>query len=164
MTLTEITAVYTGSDGEATRALYAKLEAIGPSGAIAMNLFRACKASARAKVYSRRFRGSAYDKKQWSMDNLCRVLLADDQTIVWGWGRDEKTVGFENVLYVDLPEGQVSFHTDRRGDGPDYPGEWDGVRDRSAARICRFCADLITGFEQRPAGVPDDLFNGDHSF
>lgn len=31
--------IYLGSDGEATKALYARLEAAGPIGAVAMNLF-----------------------------------------------------------------------------------------------------------------------------
>jgi hypothetical protein len=68
--------IYAGSDGEATKRLYAELEALGLVGVIAMNLFRACKASARAKVYrGGGYRGMAYDKKQWSIGQLVEALI-----------------------------------------------------------------------------------------
>ncbi len=145
MKYVDIAIVYNGSNGDATKALYAKLEKVGPLGVVAMNLFRALKASSRAKVYrGRGYRDAAYDKKAWSMDNLCRVLVAqEDLGIEFGWGRDEKAVGFENVLYVDIPTGQMSFHTDRRGDGPDYPGAWDGAEKTGPERICRWCELLL---------------------
>ena len=84
-----------------------------------------------------------HDTKQWSLDNLVRVLVAQDLGIRFGWGRDEKAVGFENVLYVDTPMGQMSFHTERRGDGPDYPGVWDGAAKSGPDRICRWCEMLL---------------------
>ena len=43
--------VYRASDGEATKRLYVELELLGPAGVIALNLFRACKNSERAKAY-----------------------------------------------------------------------------------------------------------------
>jgi hypothetical protein len=46
------------------------------------------------------------------------------------------------VLYVDLPTGQVSFHTAARGVGPDYPGKWDGVRGTGAIRIIKWASSL----------------------
>lgn len=89
MTLADIFAIYQASSGEATKALYATLEHRGPAGTIAVNLLRACKASERAKVYrGRRFKTSAYDKKEWSLGNLCGALEAHarDLRIIWGWG------------------------------------------------------------------------------
>lgn len=138
--------IYQGSNGDATKALYAELEKLGPVGLIALNLFRACKASERAKVYRRRnYKGAAYDKKEWSMGNLCDTLehCAEADGIRWGWRADVGTPGFPNVLYVDLPTGQVSFHTAVRGAGPDYHGEWDGQRGVAPNRICRWCAKLL---------------------
>ncbi len=146
----EVFAIYNGSNGDATKALYAKLEAIGPRGIIAMNVFRAAKASERAKKYrggngGGSYRAQAYQKKQWSMDNLCRILVAEADAIGvrFGWGFDSVTIGFEHVLYVDLPTGQISFHTERRGDGPDYPDKWDGVRRAGPDRICRYVSHVL---------------------
>jgi hypothetical protein len=141
----DISAVYNGSNGDATRALYAKLEKVGPLGVVALNIFRALKTSSRAKVYrGRQYRDAAYDTKQWSLDNLVRVLIAQENLgIRFGWGFDAKTVGFEHVLYVDTPLGQISFHSERRGDGPDYPGAWDGAAKTGPERICRWCELLL---------------------
>lgn len=149
--LTRVIAVYEGSDGDATKALYTDMEALGPAGHVAVNLFRACKSSERAKVYRGgqrgrgSFKGMAYDRKQWAMDNLCKVLVQEAAAIslMWGWGTDNKQAFHSDVLYVDLPTGQVSFHTARRGAGPDYLGQWDGMPGESAGRICRWCAALL---------------------
>ena len=144
--LGEVMAVYDGSDAERTKALYRELEELGPVGTIAVNLFRAQKASSRAKLYrGRGFKGAAYDKKQWSMSNLCDALHAHAGSIRWGWGIDHLQVLHRNVLYIDLPTGQVSFHSEWRSRGPDYPGEWDGCRDASADRIVRWVAQLLDG-------------------
>jgi len=146
--LGDVVAAYSGSDGDVTKALYARLEQVGTLGVVAVNLFRAQKNSDRAKVYRRRaFRGAAYDRKQWAIDNLAEVLAAhaDVNDIRWGWGRDETQAFHDVVLYVDLPTGQVSFHTNRRGEGPDYPDEWDGMPGKSADRIMRWCARLLNG-------------------
>jgi hypothetical protein len=139
--------VYEGSNGDATKALYAHLESMGPIGTVAVNLFRASKTSGRAKVYrGRRFRDAAYDTKQWSLDNLCKVLTAHAEALglPWGWAEDPKQAIHRWVLYVDLPTGQVSFHSGARGDGPAYPRQWDGARGASADRICRWIARLCT--------------------
>jgi hypothetical protein len=48
-----------------------------------------------------------------------------------------------HILYVDLPTGQVSFHTGTRGEGPDYAGEWDGAKGTAAERVCRFVAGVF---------------------
>lgn len=142
--LARVLAVYQGSDGDATRALYAELEQFGPRGAPAVNLFRAQKNSERAKVYrGRGYRGAAYDRKQWAMDNLAQALAGD--VLAWGWGEDPTQPFHKAVLYVDLPSGQVSFHCATRGAGPDYPGVWDRQVGQSPGRIYRFVADVLAG-------------------
>ena len=161
---TRVMIVYMGSDGEATKALYADLERLGPIGVVATNLFRAQKNSARAKVYRGGLRGQgsfkdmAYGRKQWALDNLAQTLTQHAEVcgIQWGWGVDAKQDYHRHVLYVDLPTGQVSFHTDRRGAGPDYPREWDGVRDASPTRVCNFVARVLNG-AATPAPQPEDL-------
>lgn len=120
-------------------------------GHVAVNLFRACKASERAKVYrggqrgNGSYRGMAYDRKQWAMDNLCRALgeHAGILGISWGWGTDDKQPMHRDVLYVDLPTGQVSFHTAGRGKGPDYLHQWDGVPGQGPDRVCRWVARVL---------------------
>lgn len=145
--LSEVFATYAGSSGERTRALYDRLEALGDIGTIAVNLMRSQKTSSRAKVYRRRSsRGAAYDTKQWAMDNLCRALesgAGGDEITSWGWGTDDKQPVHRHVLYVDLPTGQVSFHTEYRGAGPGYSGAWDGIEGQSADRILRWCARIL---------------------
>lgn len=142
----EVLAIYEGSDGEATKRLYQRLEALGPVGHVAVNLFRAHKSSARAKVYrGGGYRGLAYERKGWAMDNLVAILAeqAAELGIRWGWGEDAAQEYHRWVLYVDVPTGQVSFHTERRGGGPDYPAAWDGERNTGATRICRWISQLL---------------------
>lgn len=146
MTLSEIMKVFDGSDGAATTAMYDRLKAMGPAGDIAVNLLRAQKTSSRAKVYrGRGYRGAAYDTKQWAMSNLAALLLQHGPAlgIGWGWGEDDKQPVHKAVLYVDLPTGQVSFHTASRGDGPDYAGKWDGSTMQAGSRICCWAARLF---------------------
>lgn len=152
-TVRAILETYNGSDGDKTKALYADLDRCGPAGNVAMNLFRACKCSARAKVYRGGIRGKgsyksmAYDRKQWSIDNLAKALVqhGDALGIRWGWAVDPQQAMHKDVLYVELPTGQVSFHTAPRGPGPDYPGQWDGIRGQAPDRISKFCASVIQG-------------------
>lgn len=149
--MTQVTQVYEGSDGDATKAMYDCLARLGPVGAIAVNLFRAQKSSARAKVYrggirgKGSYRGMAYERKQWAMDNLAKILAQHGKEcgVRWGWGVDDVQEFHKIVLYVDLPTGQVSFHTDSRGAGPDYPDAWDGVKHQSATRICQWVAQIL---------------------
>ncbi len=147
--------IYDGSDGAATTAYYARLKSMGTAGEVGMNLFRAQKSSARAKVYrggvktgngKRRFKDMAYERKEWSMSNLCDILdkEAHDLGIPYGWKKDPHALMYKWVFYVDIPTGQVSFHTATRGKGPDYFGEWDGVG-MSAERIMAFCDALLDG-------------------
>ena len=146
----EVVATYQGSDGEATKRLYAELEALGPAGLVAMNLFRACKCSERAKAYRGgnghgSYRAQAYERKQWSIENLSKILTsqAAGLGIVWGWNVDPKEPVHRHVLYVDLPAGQVSFHTDVKCEGPQYEKRWDGVVGSAPERICRYLHDLL---------------------
>jgi hypothetical protein len=145
--LTHIVRIYEGSDGDAMKALYARLEQLGPRGIVAANLLRAQKNSSRAKVYRRRYRGMTYDRKQWAMSNLATALVAHGESLGlrWGWGVDVEQPKHNVVLYIDLPTGQVSFHTEQRGEGPDYPGHWDGMRDTATGRICGWCARVMAG-------------------
>lgn len=174
MTVREI---YDGSDAAATKTLYGRLSLCGPLGLIAVDLFRAQKSSARAKLYRGGVRGIgsyrdlAYERKEWSLNQLCTALEQQDgknNNIRWGW-KEDPVVPFGNlpswVLYVDLPfvigdpalmsaaaldsgaaeeivYRQVSFHAPRRGTGPDYPGEWDR-QSASAQRIIEFCERLL---------------------
>lgn len=159
--------IYSGSDGEATKALYAQLATHGPIGEVATNLFRAMKSSERAKVYrGGGYRGMAYERKNWALSNLTAMLVqhASALRLVYGWQRDEDTPGYPWVVYVDLPTGQVSFHAPSRGDGPDYAGAWDGIKGVSADRIVRWCQSIVSGettlpsaefstTEQKPKGI-----------
>lgn len=151
--LPNIVAIYRGSDGEATKRLYERLARIGPAGEVALQLFRAQKASERAKLYRGglrgrgSFRSMAYQRKQWAMDNLAQVLLTHGANlgIDWGWSVDEQQDYHSTVLYVDIPCGQVSFHTAHRGQGPEYLGKWDGIRGVGPERICRYATALLSG-------------------
>jgi len=146
VTLGEVMAIYTGSDGDATSAMYMKLHARGTLGFIAANLFRAVKSSERAKIYrARGYKTSAYERKQWSLANLARALQdhAEEFDITWGWSHDDRQAKHNRVLYVDLPEGQVSFHTDHREVGPNYAGEWDGKRGMGAQRVCALAVRVL---------------------
>jgi len=150
--------IYLASDGEATKALYARLEAAGPIGLVAMNLFRACKCSERAKVYrgGQRGRGSyksmAYDRKAWSMQNLAAILTTHGSALgmSWGWKEDPATLFGERaswVLYIETPHGQCSFHSPNRGAGPDYPGEWDQQRGMTVQRVIDFATAVLARSE-----------------
>ncbi len=101
------------------------------------------------------FRGMAYERKSWSMSELCKELAqhGEELGIRYGWKADEKTL-FDGkpswVLYVDLPNGQVSFHSPARGEGPDYPGDWDGVK-ASAERVIAFCESVLSVTTEKPS-------------
>lgn len=147
--------VFATSDGAVTRAYYAKLLDLR-LGLIAVNLFRAQKCSTRAKLYrGGGYRGMAYERKEFSLRELGRALSGQTE-IGFGWKRDPKTIhGLDPmwVMYVDLPNGQVSFHSPTRFEGPDYAGEWDGMR-ASERRILEFCDAVMEGREIRTEPLP----------
>jgi len=82
---------------------------------------------------SREAREKDYLKKALALDEACK--LAQQAGIQFGWSRESDDSHVPWVVYFDLPTGQVGFHSNSRGKGPDYPGEWDGVSGVSAERI-----------------------------
>ncbi len=123
--LMSVEEIFDGSDGTATRWLHRRLDKLG--GTIAKLCLLAQKSSERAKKYGRsKYRDMSYDRKGEGLEQLCAELSKQDQ-IRWGWGVDGNGPHC-NVLYVDLPVGQVSWHSSDRYEGPDYPDEWDGLR------------------------------------
>lgn len=152
MTATEI---FNGSNAEQTKEFYKTLDEIGPKGRVATALLRASKCSSRAKQYRKRiWKTDAYDRKQWSLREACKVLVhfGKQLGINYGWRQDTNVVfGSRHcdekitswVLYVDLPNGQVSFHDKSRGEGPEYLGKWDGQLGASPQRIIEFCDSVL---------------------
>lgn len=139
--------IYEDSNGKATQELYQNLTDKGVAGVVAVNLFRAQKCSARAKEYRRgSHKREAYDRKNWSMQNLANVLdaHANELQIKWGWKLDPEQPKHCWVLYVDLPTGQVSFHAEQRGKGPDYVGDWDKSL-ASVSRVLKYVASVLAG-------------------
>jgi len=140
---------YNASDSTLTRRVLKELESLGQLGRIAAALFRAQKASTRAKqyrggtAYGRSYTDLAYARKENSLRSLCDLLSQDAAGLTWGWGEDSKQDFARQVLYVDLPAGQVSFHSMDRHNGPDYACEWDGVSGVSQVRILQLCDDLL---------------------
>ena len=143
------------NDGYITRRYYAELGGKGPLGEIAVAIFRAQKRSSRAKDYKRgKYRGAAYDVKQWSMGEICKLIDIHGKKydLSYGWKTDPNTLFGESaswVLYVDLPEGQVSFHSPSRGPGPAYAGDWDGQRGMGPNRVAAFCDRVMRGDDAR---------------
>ena len=78
----------------------------------------------------------------------------------FGWKHDSLTARYDWVLYVDLPNGQVSFHCNFSPDwrlGPEYTGEWDqAARGTSILRIVEFCDSLLQEFTL-PASSAGDI-------
>ena len=140
---------YNASDSTLTRRVLKELESLGQLGRIAAALFRAQKASTRAKqyrggtAYGRSYTDLAYGRKEHSLRSLCDLLSQDAAGLTWGWGEDSKQDFARQVLYVDLPAGQVSFHSRDRHNGPDYACEWDGVSGVSQVRILQLCDGLL---------------------
>ena len=134
--------IFNQQNGDVTKAYYAEMNAKGLPGQLAVALFRAQKRSTAAKKYrGRRFTQDAYSVKNWSMSEVCRILgvmHAFESAPQWGWKRDPNTPGFEQVLYVELPTGQCSFHSADRLAGPDFTGEWSGIKN-STDVILAFC-------------------------
>lgn len=145
---------YEGSHGGQTRKLLSSVEKYGQLGCLAAQLFRVQKASSRAKVYRgginhrdgarTSYRNLAYDKKDECIETLCKMLTADSCGMCWGWKPDPNNPIAPEVLYVETPFGQVSFHSPERYEGPDFPGEWDG-KGCSESRIVQFVQDVLDG-------------------
>ncbi len=167
--------IYDGSNGDWTKELYRLLEAKGPMGVIALNVFRACKTSERAKVYrgrnqNGRFRDQSYDRKQFSLYNLCEMLNRlhpQAMDFRWGWAKDQSEPYAPWIIYVELPTGQVSFHSPARGMGPLFTGKWDEAKGTAPDRICRWCAMVLLDETLVPAPPmvepPIEMFSGQPS-
>lgn len=152
--------VYRSSDGAMTKQLYALLAKRGAAGEVAVELFRAQKCSERAKKYRGgicgvgSFKAMAYERKGWALQNLCTALLtgttgsrierAIELSISFGWKEDSREPFARWVLYVELPNGQVSFHSPVRHDGPDFKGDWDGQH-LSCERVLAYCDAVLRG-------------------
>lgn len=137
--------VYVGSNGDATKALYERLEALGPAGFVAVNVFRACKCSERAKSYrGGTYKREAYGRKNWSLKNLCDALAEHgaELGIEWGWAEDTRQPVHKWVLYVETPLGQVSFHSGERLSQKNYLRQWDGTH-LSAQRAVSWAQKLL---------------------
>jgi hypothetical protein len=203
-----VSTIYHGSDGEATKLLYETLATLpngrAMHGLIAMNLLRAQKASARAKVYrggvrgQGSYKGMAYAKKNWSLAQLCDALIKAESlpvnaractpenidywrrwsasarrvrelfvsesdmtaanarqlldtraepppfTSTWGWREDAGQEFHKWVLYVELPTGQVSFHSAAPLTAHRYASEWDGAG-FSETRIIAYAQAVLDG-------------------
>lgn len=167
----EVARAYHGSDPVVSRRVCAELERIGHLGRLAASLFRAQKASTRAKRYRggpdcghSSYRTLAYERKGAQLAALVSRLSEDSCGYSWGWTRDAAEDHASWVVYLDLPMGQVSFHSVERLDGPDYPGQWDGQR-ASEARIILFCQAILGDDaekeEQEPESPADYLSKPD---
>lgn len=88
---------------------------------------------------SRGARENDYQAKELAVRDAC--ALAPLAGIRFGWKREEG-VDPPWVVYFDLPTGQVSFHSPVRGEGPEYPEEWDGRR-ASTRRIKELIGRLV---------------------
>lgn len=141
-------AIFYGSNPVATRRLCIELRQRGHIGHIAAALFHVQKCSSRAKVYrggklcedgsTMRYSDLAYCRKGEFLQRLAELLAHDSCGMNWGWGLDLKQPNAKHVLYIDLPQGQVSLHSVHRFAGPDYPGKWDESR-ASEDRVIEFC-------------------------
>lgn len=138
---------FDNSNGNATAKYMRELEACGVDGYLARLLFKACKTSYRAKRYrgrhadGKRFSKLAYENKNQALSDIC-TLLIHLEAEAWGWGIDHHQPVYPNVLYVDLPNGQVSFHNVHRLAGPDYPCKWDR-KNMTVARVLEYCDNVI---------------------
>ncbi len=154
MSSTFVHALFFGSNGAATTKFCRELHDQGHIGEIAAALFTVQKASSRAKVYrgGRKqedgrevpYKDLAYGRKGKFLKLLAGLLARDDCGMAWGWGLDLKQPKAKHVLYIDIPQGQVSLHSVQRFAGPDYHGAWDG-RDATEDRVIQFCESLWRG-------------------
>lgn len=99
---------------------------------------------------SRSARQRDYAEKSQSIAHACNA--AGEAGIVFGWAPSlQEDVPW--IVYFDLPTGQMSFHCNKRGQGPEYGGNWDGLKDEGTNRVQRAIDGLITG--QIPCPPPD---------
>lgn len=140
--------VYTGNDRTATRRLLSDLDLRGEQGKLAAALFRAQKASARAKEYRGDSVDYSYGRKAEQLTVICDLLSSTANGLIWGWGQD-KSGNLTDVLYIDLPCGQVSFHSESRLVGPDYLKPWDSGQN-SAENVMEFASQVLDEHAPNP--------------
>lgn len=153
-----VAAVFNARDARASTDLYNELKGHGALGLLAVDLCRARKNSGLAKQYrGRNAKGAAYETKEWSIGNITKLLTTHGERlgIVWGWKQDPAQARHDWVLYVEAPTGQVSFHTGGRGNGPDFPGNWD-QQGLTAERIIALAAHVLDGTKPVHFGPPVD--------
>jgi len=127
--------IYYGSNGGQTRSLFTKLKKQhGQIGEVAILLFKAQKASMRAKESFGKYRRYAYERKGVAISQLCRSLEKQSD-IVWGWREDIDEPYAKWVLYLDLPTGQSSFHNTYRVGNNEYWTPWNGGGNSSIDNI-----------------------------
>jgi hypothetical protein len=71
---------------------------------------------------------SRYARKDQCLQAAVSIAM-ECPDLKWGWQVDPITPAYPHVVYFDLPQGQVSFHAQERGEGPEYAGTWAGARD-----------------------------------
>jgi hypothetical protein len=136
------------SDAADFRGFAKLLEEVGALGKIAADLLRCQKSSTRAKLYGRsEYRTFSYERKETHLARLCVQLATAGLT--WGW-QEDKSSHVPWILYVDLPNGQVSFHCYERFTGPEYPGKWD-EQHASEVRVIGFADWVRSGCVGTPA-------------
>lgn len=111
---------------------------------------------------SRDARERDYSEKEEHLTKACELLATGQFDVPWGWGLDTlpRTVRSDDydywhygplptktmaVLYVQLPTGQVSFHSAHVGRGPKYRDGWDGEQGMSLLRITKAIDELADG-------------------
>lgn len=142
--------VFGGSDGAATLALFEELKGCGPVGILATCLFRAQKAVNRARDIpidsSPHYPAMAHGRRLWALSQLLDYIRLgyDGPSIAWGWRPSEdQHEKWPWILSMDLPQGQVSFRSAVRHQGPDYVGKWDGVKGANTQRILAFVNSVL---------------------
>lgn len=137
-----VEAIYAGSDGDATRALFDEL--YGVRGALAVCLFRASKCTERAAGAQGHYRDIAVGRKRWALEQLL-IALQENATYGYGWSFNLEDEKLPWVLRVDLPQGPVRFPTAVKGDGPVYPGPWAPDDQQTAPRVVAFVNAVLRG-------------------
>jgi hypothetical protein len=84
--------------------------------------------------------GPDYAAKLGHLKTLCAELKSTPWE--WGWTIDT-TKGRRHVLVVELPTGQVAFHSPRRFAGPDYAKGIEEQTSRTIDRIGLYCQNLL---------------------
>ncbi|MGV8120671.1 MAG: hypothetical protein AB2L14_13000 [Candidatus Xenobiia bacterium LiM19] len=78
------------------------------------------------------FCSGSYGKNQYRLKDLllqeaCR-LAKKQEFYKWGWKKDPECPFYSWILYFEANGEQLSFHCMSRADGPDFPGEWNNIK------------------------------------